>query len=56
MITLQTEFKKIKRKKIGLTMCALIGINSRGCSGPAATPTKTSGWTAGFPCSIISLW
>ncbi len=26
MITLQTEFKKIKRKKIGLTMCALIGI------------------------------
>lgn len=26
MITLQTEFKKLKRKKIGLTMCALIGI------------------------------
>ncbi len=26
MITLQMEFKKIRRKKIGLTMCALIGI------------------------------
>lgn len=26
MITLQTEFQKIKRKKIGLTMCALIGV------------------------------
>ena len=26
MITLQTEFKKLKRKKIGLTMCALVGI------------------------------
>ncbi|MDE7358191.1 MAG: ABC transporter permease [Lachnospiraceae bacterium] len=26
MITLRTEFKKIKRKKIGLTMCALIGV------------------------------
>ena len=24
MITLRMEFKKIKRKKIGLTMCALI--------------------------------
>lgn len=26
MITLQMEWKKIKRKKIGLTMCALMGI------------------------------
>lgn len=26
MITLQMEFQKIKRKKIGLTMCALMGI------------------------------
>lgn len=26
MITLQTEWKKIKRKKVGLTMCALMGI------------------------------
>lgn len=26
MITLQMEFKKIRRKKIGLTMCAMLGI------------------------------
>lgn len=26
MITLRIEFQKIRRKKIGLTMCALMGI------------------------------
>lgn len=47
MITLRTEFKKIKRKKIGLTMCALIGIQFAWLLWSGAHPDeheKLQGW------------
>lgn len=49
MITLQIEFKKIKRKKIGLTMCALMGIQFAWLFWATRHPDETEllqGWLA----------
>ena len=56
MITLQMEFQKIKRKKIALTMGALICVQFAWLLWSGSHPTRASGWKDGFPCSILSRW
>lgn len=49
MITLQMEFRKIRRKRIGLTMCALLGIQFAWLLWATSNPTEKEllqGWLA----------